>query len=582
MTPLRPRSFFPLAAAPETNPRKHIKAFSPLQLFSLSCLTKPYLHLAPPSILSNLLLPSQAIMRPKTHGETPRKKDRKEKEKEKKREEPETHNKKPTKEPSLKGEPALPPPALPQQSSSSSSSSSQQHSPPSKFTLMGMENITQLGDPDQSNQPITVEEQVQMIHCMAVQSQISDETLASMLFPDLPLPIKPVVDPPAKGKYHNQDHTNELFSRNSTSHENTKENKDVAEISDKDNKGRIETFLQGTVLPESSNDRNAWAVLLNTLEKQKIKWRDDHQSVIFLRKKLKKINGIQGTLPADMSLTNYIDNLRISKGIASNLPSNYKFKQVDLEDPTQTARQNLVLLSLAAEFKNPLQAFKDEKFVDNVIQRFIASPRYQWLFAPLVNGKERCQIDLLQIMDQVDFKLKEKPTETTSMFPLCQDNKEVLDMKKQLEKQKSDASKRGTPTQNYGCIICESHKLQTASNHSTKDCKFLSKYKASNRPHYRPDKANSCYFCHIHGWGNHGTKVCRSLPDIIPQQTPPPRTNENPRGNCYQSRDQCGWRGYEREEKEGEREVDNLSTWGCVIQLYLQENTQFIKIREFG
>ena len=44
----------------------------------------------------------------------------------------------------------------------------------------------------------------------------------------------------------------------------------------------------------------------------------------------------------------------------------------------------------------------------------------------------------------------------------------------------------------------------------------------------------------------------------------------------------CGWRGYEREEKEGEREVDNLSTWGCVIQLYLQENTQFIKIREFG
>ena len=160
-----------------------------------------------------------------------------------------------------------------------------------------------------------------------------------------------------------------------------------------------------------------------------------------------------------MSLTNYIDNLRISKGIASNLPSNYKFERVDLEDPTQTARQNLVLLSLAAEFKNPLQAFKDEKFVDNVIRRFIASPCYQWLFAPLVDGKERCQIDLLQIMDQVDFKLKEKPTETTSMFPLCQDNKEVLDAKKQLEKQKSDASKRGTPTQNYGCIICESHKL---------------------------------------------------------------------------------------------------------------------------
>ena len=63
------------------------------------------------------------------------------------------------------------------------------------------------------------------------------------------------------------------------------------------------------------------------------------------------------------------------------------------------------------------------------------------------------------------------------MFPLCQDNKEVLDAKKQLEKQKSDASKRGTPTQNYGCIICESHKLRTASNHSTKDCKFLSEYK---------------------------------------------------------------------------------------------------------
>ena len=146
-----------------------------------------------------------------------------------------------------------------------------------------------------------------------------------------------------------------------------KRTRTFAEILDKDNKGRIETFLQGTVLPESSNDRNAWAVLLNTLEKQKIKWRDDHQSVIFLRKKLKKIDGIQGTLPADMSLTNYIDNLRISKGIASNLPSNYKFEQVDLEDPTQTARQNLVLLSLAAEFKNPLQAFKDEKFVDNVI-----------------------------------------------------------------------------------------------------------------------------------------------------------------------------------------------------------------------
>ena len=206
-----------------------------------------------------------------------------------------------------------------------------------------------------------------MIRHMALQSQISDETLASMLFPDLPLPIKPVMDLPAKEKYHSQDHTNKLFSRNLTSHKNTKENKDVTKILDKDNKGRIETFLQGTVLPESSNDRNVWAVLLNTLKKQKIKWRDDHQSVIFLQKKLKKIDGIQGTLPANMSLTNYIDNLRISKGIASNLPSNYKFKQVDLEDPTQTARQNLVLLSLATKFKNPLQAFKDEKFVDNVI-----------------------------------------------------------------------------------------------------------------------------------------------------------------------------------------------------------------------
>ena len=40
----------------------------------------------------------------------------------------------------------------------------------------------------------------------------------------------------------------------------------------------------------------------------------------------------------------------------------------------------------------------------------------------------------------------------------------------------------------------------------------------------------------------------------------------------------CGWRGYEREEKEGEREVDNLSTCGCVIQLYLWENTRFIEI----
>ena len=193
-------------------------------------------------------------MRPKAHGETPRKKDRKEKEKEKRCEEPGTHDKKPTKEPSLKGKPALPPPALPQQSSSSSSSSSQQHSPLSKFTLMGMENITQLGDLDQSNQPITVEEQVQMICHMAQQSQISDKTFASMLFPDLPSLIKPVVDLPAKEKYHSQDHTNKLFFGNSTNQENVRENKDVAEISDKDNRGRIETFLQGTVLPESSND----------------------------------------------------------------------------------------------------------------------------------------------------------------------------------------------------------------------------------------------------------------------------------------------------------------------------------------
>ena len=49
-----------------------------------------------------------------------------------------------------------------------------------------------------------------------------------------------------------------------------------------------------------------------------------------------------------------------------------------------------------------------------------------------------------------------------------------------------------------------------------------------------------------------------------------------------QRKPKCGWRGYEREEKEGEREVDNLSTCGCVIQLYLWENTRFIEIREFG
>ena len=94
-----------------------------------------------------------------------------------------------------------------------------------------------------------------MICRMAVQSQISDETLASMLFPDLPLPIKPVVDLPAKGKYHNQDHTNELFSGNSTSHENTKENKDVAEILDKDNKGRIECGWRGYEREEKEGER---------------------------------------------------------------------------------------------------------------------------------------------------------------------------------------------------------------------------------------------------------------------------------------------------------------------------------------
>ena len=51
---------------------------------------------------------------------------------------------------------------------------------------------------------------------------------------------------------------------------------------------------------------------------------------------------------------------------------------------------------------------------------------------------------------------------------------------------------------------------------------------------------------------------------------------------CLNKWNYCGWRGYEREEKEGEREVDNLSTCGCVIQLYLWENTRFIEIREFG
>ena len=65
----------------------------------------------------------------------------------------------------------------------------------------------------------------------------------------------------------------------------------------------------------------------------------------------------------------------------------------------------------------------------------------------------------------------------------------------------------------------------------------------------------------------------------------PNSTDATPRSMTKQhSRfwDICGWRGYEREEKEGEREVDNLSTCGCVIQLYLWENTRFIEIREFG
>ena len=37
-----------------------------------------------------------------------------------------------------------------------------------------------------------------------------------------------------------------------------------------------------------------------------------------------------------------------------------------------------------------------------------------------------------------------------------------------------------------------------------------------------------------------------------------------------------------KERRRREREVDNLSTCGCVIQLYLWENTRFIEIREFG
>ena len=50
--------------------------------------------------------------------------------------------------------------------------------------------------------------------------------------------------------------------------------------------------------------------------------------------------------------------------------------------------------------------------------------------------------------------------------------------------------------------------------------------------------------------------------------------HENLRGvGEFEEESECGWRGYEREEKEGEREVDNLSTCGCMIQLYLWENT---------
>ena len=37
-----------------------------------------------------------------------------------------------------------------------------------------------------------------------------------------------------------------------------------------------------------------------------------------------------------------------------------------------------------------------------------------------------------------------------------------------------------------------------------------------------------------------------------------------------------------KERRRREREVDNLSTCGCMIQLYLWENTRFIEIREFG
>ena len=44
----------------------------------------------------------------------------------------------------------------------------------------------------------------------------------------------------------------------------------------------------------------------------------------------------------------------------------------------------------------------------------------------------------------------------------------------------------------------------------------------------------------------------------------------------------CGWRGYEERRRRERERLINLSTCGCVIQLYLWENTQFIEIREFG
>ena len=44
----------------------------------------------------------------------------------------------------------------------------------------------------------------------------------------------------------------------------------------------------------------------------------------------------------------------------------------------------------------------------------------------------------------------------------------------------------------------------------------------------------------------------------------------------------CGWRGYEERRRRERERLINLSTWGCMIQLYLWENTQFIEIREFG